>query len=54
MQIASGLVDYSFVTNTSAELELAPPKPGETYNWQVPVFSLCLRRYGARHRWMGE
>ena len=52
--IGSGLVDYHYVTNTSRELHLEEPTEGRSYNWQRPVFSLCLERYGQRHRWMGE
>jgi hypothetical protein len=51
--VASGLVAYTYVTNTSAELELQPPPEGRSYNWQVPIFELCLQRHGAAHRWMG-
>ena len=62
--IASGLVEYSYVTRDSPELgmnaSLAPgggreggSGGGSGLDWQGPVYSLCLRRYGARHRWMG-
>ena len=51
--VATGLVEYSFVTNSTEELALAVPKPGFSYNWQGAVYPLCMRRYGARHTWMG-
>ena len=51
--IPTGLVEYQFVTNKTQELRLEAPKPGRSYNWQRPVYSLCLKRYGPRHRWMG-
>ena len=52
--IASGLVEYHYVTNASKELGLEEPAEGRSYNWQRPVFSLCLERYGGQHKWMGE
>lgn len=51
--VAGGLVTYTYVTNTSGELQLREPREGRSYNWQVPIFELCLRRHGAAHRWMG-
>ncbi|KAL4857679.1 Glycosyltransferase family 92 protein [Chlorella vulgaris] len=51
--IASGLVHYAYVTNTSSDFRLKPPSAGRSYNWQVPIFRLCLERFGQRHRWMG-
>lgn len=51
--IATGLVEYAYVTNTTQELHLERPKNGRSYNWQRPIYSLCLQRYGSRHRWMG-
>jgi hypothetical protein len=51
--IASGLVHYTYVTNTSTNFRLKPPSSGRSYNWQVPIFRLCLERFGRRHRWMG-
>jgi hypothetical protein len=50
--IASGLVEYSYVTNTTLE-GLQPAKPGKAPSWQHAVYPLCIRRYHNRHRWMG-
>ena len=51
--IAGGLVSYQYVTNASGDFRLKTPTEGRSYNWQVPIFTLCLERYGERHRWMG-
>lgn len=36
------------------QIELETPRPGRSFNWQRPVYKLCLERFGARHTWMGE
>jgi hypothetical protein len=46
-------VTYHYLTNTTKEVLLEPPPPGRSINWQRPVYSLCLERYGPRHTWMG-
>ena len=51
--VASGLVDYLYVTNDSEAIRFATPDPGRSINWQHPIYSFCLELYGARHRWMG-
>lgn len=38
----------------AVQIELETPRPGRSYNWQRPVYRLCLERFGARHTWMGE
>ena len=53
--IDAGLVEYEFMTNKSLpgypNFRVAP---GNSLNWQSPVFRTCLKRYRRRHRWMGE
>lgn len=39
--IASGLVEYSFLTNTTKEIKLEPPQPGRSFNWQVRLSRGC-------------
>ncbi|PSC76003.1 cold-regulated 2 [Micractinium conductrix] len=34
-------------------LVLAPPPGNRSRLWQIPIYNMCLRRFGARHRWMG-
>ena len=52
--IASGLVHYHFLTNATTEVQLEEPLEGRSINWQMPVYSHCLDRFGKQHRWMGE
>lgn len=33
--IASGLVHYSYLTNTTTQVKLEAPPPGRSFNWQV-------------------
>lgn len=51
--IESGLVRYQYLTNDTTEIALETPRPGRSYNWQRPVYQLCLERFGPRHTWMG-
>lgn len=37
--IASGLVHYSYLTNATKEVQLEPPAPGRSFNWQVQMAS---------------
>jgi hypothetical protein len=54
--IASGLVEYSYVTNASEVLSkhgLQPEREGRSINWQRHIYPFCLRQHGERHTWMG-
>ena len=46
-------VSYHYLTNDTREVALEAPPPGRSINWQRPVYSHCLERYGPRHAWMG-
>ena len=52
--VASGLVEYRYLTPDAPGLGLERPGAGKAYNWQKAVYRLCLEQYGRRHRWMGE
>lgn len=53
--VASGLVHYSYLTNTTTEIKLEAPPPGRSFNWQVRtgahLAGLCFNaETTARHR----
>ena len=61
--IASGLVEYHYVTNTTEGIPKKALYPmgneakrerGASLNWQRAIYPLCTRQFGPRHKWMGE
>ncbi|KAL4428112.1 hypothetical protein ABPG75_002201 [Micractinium tetrahymenae] len=50
--IASGLVEYKYLTVNNTEIPVQPPPPGKGINWQLPIYEYCLETYKETHRWM--